>query len=354
MTDKIILNGFIRPPLEDEEFPFYRLFEDKKTLEEYSSYFKDRKLYSSHALKNAMSEIRRLRSEVDKLIIGANHVEDIVKEHSYSMKNGKKITDSEIIESGIVRAKKQLVYQVELEDMNEKISKGTCDFVNRNPDLKEKIERSLQRQKEKAEKAFYSFITVNPDSERVDFEVFKKAVDKFLKKSWVDEEYYYVYEQRCKDPDDIDNYGKGFHMHALVRTKGKIHSHIQRETYNTFKNVVGSKQHIKIKDVKESRAEYVIKYLLGYKDQKGNTPEKMDAVGIDYAWRIDLDLEQIYFKNANSHFDLTNYIDASEDMKSEGEELEELLPEEGYDEDKIYELEEEDESLKEPNEVDEV
>uniref|UniRef100_UPI00404767B9 hypothetical protein n=1 Tax=Aliarcobacter sp. TaxID=2321116 RepID=UPI00404767B9 len=77
------------------------------------------------------------------------------------------------------------------------------------------------------------FVTVNPRPD-VSLIEFKKAMNKFLSKVWV-QSYYMVYEQRGVDETEQ---GKGFHSHILLWKPDNKKSHeVIRETKNTFKNV---------------------------------------------------------------------------------------------------------------------
>lgn len=87
--------------------------------------------------------------------------------------------------------------------------------------------------KKNCENFNYVFITINPP-EGIDIELFKKTLERVVKKNWIIE-YDYVFEQRSENPDEF----KGLHSHMLLKyNKDKRDSQVIREIGNTIKNIV--------------------------------------------------------------------------------------------------------------------
>lgn len=131
----------------------------------------------------------------------------------------------------------------------------------------------------------YMFITVNPrPGTELDFLVARMS--KFLRKCWVSE-FIYCYEQRG---DVITTpLGSELHVHILVKlTKYKRPSDVKRETWNTFKNCCGNKQHVLVKPSMESTN--FVNYIMGEKKD----PKKTKAVEFDRQWREEVCLLDFY------------------------------------------------------------
>lgn len=155
------------------------------------------------------------------------------------------------------------------------------------------------------ENPLWWLITVNCDYNRVPLEVFKKTVEKMVKKKWI-EEYYYVYEQRGEDTNDKP-IGVGYHVHCLIKrnaskTKG---SEIEREIQNTASKVCDAKNPqicnfrrlLKQKDV-----EHAWKYINGEKDVDDDKFYKLPALQCNPGWRSENGLEDLYKSQEHPSF----------------------------------------------------
>lgn len=270
---------------------------------------------NQEVIKRLKRQISDLTDQCKQITKAADGCTDIILTKK---KMGRpRLTDQEKIQKGIDQAHIKIAFSVEMFHQEKAMKEGTSSFVNSDPEFKKKVDEMMNKQKERAEAYGYALITVNPIND-TRLEYLEERMNKFLKKKWVNE-CYWVFEQRCKEIDDIDSYGKGLHMHILVAVDGKAKHEVHRETHNTFKNVVGNDKHIDVRMVQKSRVEHAIKYLLGYKDQKGKSPEKMDGVYVDYQWRMDNELDQIYSKNPDPHFDLVTFVESESLQDFEGE-----------------------------------
>lgn len=136
------------------------------------------------------------------------------------------------------------------------------------------IER--REKEEAAPKTDYSFITVNPRPD-VPLSEFRKIVEKSSNKSFIKQSLY-VIEQRGENMDEL---GKGFHMHMLINKGDYRPSHLQREFARTFKNVcdVETWQCFNIKPCKESDLRNRQRYMLGLKkDPTKHVKQKYDVI----------------------------------------------------------------------------
>lgn len=133
----------------------------------------------------------------------------------------------------------------------------------------------------------YYFITICP-YEDIDFDKFKKVVDKVLTKKWMNK-YIYVYEQRQHE-NDKPFYG--IHTHIIVHREMIAKSDVIREIFNTCKNVCGSKQSIDVKLITtQNDLDIRLNYILGQK----STEEKRKKQIIDIDFRNHYKLDKFYY-----------------------------------------------------------
>ena len=116
----------------------------------------------------------------------------------------------------------------------------------------------------------YVMITVN-FKDGIDSEIMWKKIYKFLKKKWI-VSYIYCLEQRSITELEL---GKGIHMHCRVELKeGAKPYECKRQTYNTFKHLVGNKLHVNCRY--SNKPECFIDYIKGYKNGVIKPTTKMD------------------------------------------------------------------------------
>jgi len=139
-----------------------------------------------------------------------------------------------------------------------------------------------------ADKGGYAFITINPEDD-TNFKEFEIKVKKALKKKFL-EHSIYNYEWR--------EGSIGLHVHILSKLlKPKKKSHIQREFYNTFKDMVGNVAHIHVKMT--SQPSNIISYIQG---NKAGAPKVNSSNDILNRKKLKLPLDNgyLYYDNANS------------------------------------------------------
>lgn len=108
----------------------------------------------------------------------------------------------------------------------------------------------------------------------------------------------WVYEQRGTTEDEA---GKGMHVHLLVQPLKPISlTSIRKNTYNTFKSLVGNEKAVHVLACKtESDVEKRRLYMSGVKDGEG----KMVKCAVDQIWREKNNLQSIY-KQTNGEDEL--------------------------------------------------
>lgn len=130
------------------------------------------------------------------------------------------------------------------------------------------------------------FITVRPDESKIDFNSFYRTVQKYLKRNCI--KYYYCsFEQKATD---VENLGKGFHVHILADATWRSKMECLRDTQSTFNKctapncvqVFPTKEPEKIKD----------DYLIEYKSDDGH---KIITKDMDSLWRNKENLQDIYY-----------------------------------------------------------
>lgn len=141
------------------------------------------------------------------------------------------------------------------------------------PERQEDFQKYVAKSKGKRWK--YAMYTIN-FGPGVELNVIKKYTEKCLKKKWILDPIY-CYETRGRD----ENGGfKGVHVHMRVQFhEDKNPYEGRREVYNTFKHVVGNKQHINVRY--SNRDDAFIEYIAGYK--KG---EKKEHHSVDHELNV--------------------------------------------------------------------
>lgn len=132
------------------------------------------------------------------------------------------------------------------------------------------------------------FITINP-SPSVELADFVKIVHKYADRSMFSK-VLYCFEQRGTLEKDI---GKGFHCHLLVHRNGSYPPNkVKKNTYNTFKKVVGSEASIDygkgLNNIKNRQ-----NYIVGTKKNKKDD-DKKSKQDADVVWRQTYDLDSYY------------------------------------------------------------
>lgn len=153
-------------------------------------------------------------------------------------------------------------------------------------DLQNKYDQvMLIRKTEMVDK--YWFITINPYPD-IEYEVFKKHIDKVVKKKWMTK-YIYVYEQRQSEENKPYH---GIHFHMIV-AKTCAKSDVLREIYNTCKNIVGHKESIDVKPLDTQQdLSTRLNYILGIK----STEDKQKKQQIDKIFRQQYNIQSYYIK----------------------------------------------------------
>ncbi len=120
-------------------------------------------------------------------------------------------------------------------------------------------------------------ITVNPKDDTPVYMLSKKII-KCISKKWI-RTAIYCHEWR--------NEKEGLHCHIGCEIDDKNPSEINRECYNTFKNMVGNKRHVNVKMSNGLKA--FENYVMGIKDGKAKPNSKFDKIN-----RISEGLEDWY------------------------------------------------------------
>lgn len=133
----------------------------------------------------------------------------------------------------------------------------------------------------------YCLLTVNPNMD-VPLGYLIQQTEKCTKKKWFSD-YIYCYEQRSENMEDL---GKGIHMHMLFKCGKKSQRDIKKEVYNTFKNMVKNNLAINFKFTNDWDG--CEKYIKGNK-----SIDKLRKVECDKLWRIGMELLDYYEKKVS-------------------------------------------------------
>jgi len=134
----------------------------------------------------------------------------------------------------------------------------------------------INQEKAKADesKSDFAFITINPLPD-VPLSDFRKAVEKSVKKTFIKKSLY-VIEQRGENMEEL---GKGPHVHMLIDKKDYRPSHMRREFVRSFEKIcdVSNPSCFNIKSCKPEDLSKRQKYMLGVKsDEKKHLKQKID------------------------------------------------------------------------------
>lgn len=145
-------------------------------------------------------------------------------------------------------------------------------------DYQRELEQEVRKSKDKS---FYVWVTVNPPP-TVDFDVFRKKVEKCVKKVWV-KNHWYAFEQRGTE---VGQYG-GYHTHMLLERGNIRPSHCKRELISTF---AGITKQVDIKFIPQVWGKDKLAYITGEKTGEGKAEKQI----IDKAFRAAYKLEPLY------------------------------------------------------------
>lgn len=194
------------------------------------------------------------KSQIDDLLDVM--VVNTVKYHEGATLEEKAIIDlsykNKIIRDLQVQAVKEVLLQKFKSHYSRLIDEGDADEII--PLFKE-----LRDKQEEKFKSDFVFMTVNP---RLDIPIFDflKLLPKMVNRVWI-KKYLYVVEQRS---EDLENLGKGFHLHCLFNKGDYRLSHLKRDMVSVFKKVcdVDNPSCLNIKLVKENDLKNYHKYML--------------------------------------------------------------------------------------------
>lgn len=120
------------------------------------------------------------------------------------------------------------------------------------------------------------FITIRPKDASIDFPTFMKKVQTFVNRACFIE-YSYSFEQKGENMDEL---GRGFHVHIVARMKQKSKGQVIRDTLSTFKDIC-EPQCVDVKICKNPDS-VIEGYLLNYESEDGH---KIATKQWDDAWR---------------------------------------------------------------------
>lgn len=134
------------------------------------------------------------------------------------------------------------------------------------------------------------FITLRPNDTKCTFLEFKEKVEAYVKRKCFIE-YEYSFEQKGTNIDDL---GKGFHVHIIAKMKQRSKSEVLRDTKSTFNDWITTG---KIAEncievlVTKNGDKLVQDYLIEYKSDDGH---KEVTKKWDYIWREKEGVEKLY------------------------------------------------------------
>jgi len=206
----------------------------------------------------------------------------------------------EEVDEAIAKAHLKLIAQFEVTRCMRALESGASSG---NVKLDESFQTVNTTQKTGADYDTF-WVTVNP-MPTVDVAALQKCVSKLCNKKTV-KSVEYVFEQRG---DSDATMGTGMHAHLLVtRHKATPSGEYRRDTYNTFKSIVGSKAAVHVMGCKPEDVPKRQKYMSGQK-----TDDKMQKCNYDIEWRLKNKLCNLY-NHVNSGGDDS---DSSSDDQSE-------------------------------------
>lgn len=263
---------------------------------------KDKKFYDKKIknLERHINEGIKMGFDVDKSLAELKELKkealESLKTLTLKSKNSYDIEEDEKV--AFMRARRNLMQKRFDMLLEKKAMAGELDFIENSPMLKEANDLYIAKMKRRKEKKFtHFFITINPDEKKVKLDQFMKMVKTFFSRKFLaDKEYYYCFEQTGIDINDEETVGKHPHVHAIIE-KGDIkYSDMVRNLNNSFKHIIGKGKIQDLLNVKKRGAgefRNTLRYILGYKDG-----EPDDLITTDAYWRIENDIEDIYFNDS--------------------------------------------------------
>lgn len=186
-----------------------------------------------------------------------------------------KIKMGEAYEKAVDKLLLQLQYNKLLLDIQEPEHEDDDELVKQMKQLNIDIKK---RQKQKPGQDYY-FVGVSPVI-GTDFELFKCKVQKYTTRSMIRSAIYCYELSKQSNP----------HVHILVENSGYTDKDFRRNTYNTFKKIVGDQRCVDIKAIPEEWVQDKIDYIKGIKWDKS----KDTMIEADIEWRKSMSLEPYY------------------------------------------------------------
>lgn len=189
------------------------------------------------------------------------------------------------IEDAKFQAYKKLCMEAATKVYQQRITNGEFEGMEELQELQEQIKN---KNGNGGNIAPVYFVTVNP-KEGTTLEQLEKCLRKYTSRHGLMTGYAYVIEQRGSTEADM---GKGIHAHMLIKQRGHIFlNEFSKNSYNTFKNIVGSRASIFITPV---RSEPLFNDKMEYMYGKKDTSEKMAKCAIDIIFRNKLGIQAMY------------------------------------------------------------
>lgn len=322
---------------------------EKKLEELYQDlehYYEMKPTDSEHAqyIDEVIKHLNKKVTEQKKRIRNAKDLIKKIKTDKPEQKKESDISKEDLALStkkGILRAHNQILFQHYYDEIYEKLEEGEVpDLLKDQPqEVIESLRKRAVMKKAKEGKHYYSFVTINPHMD-VDIEQFLAKLEHFFSRTgYVDREWYYVIEQRAKEEEE-DMYGQGMHCHMLIYSEDINPSRLKSHLESSFRTLVGNKKHICIQPRTKEGGKVTIKYILGYK--KDPTGVKQSKVRADTHWRIENEIEHLYYNHDAVDSDLGPLTHYSETEWSDGDDNEDVVKtSEDEDKGKEPEIEEE-------------
>ena len=152
----------------------------------------------------------------------------------------------------------------------------------------------LEKLRAKTSNAYYAMLSIRPKEDQK-FEDFEPFINRVVKKCWLKDNCFWVYEQKGETEADM---GKGLHCHILFQLHGIKHGKKQKskmqclnEILDMIKNVEWIEpQGIHIQVYKKEDGDKVHNYLLGEKSPE----EKQKSQKIDVIYREKNNIKKYY------------------------------------------------------------
>lgn len=206
------------------------------------------------------------------------------------------------------RARSKLFEQLYMEKQRLLLSMGRCqeeELQTLYDEVKNLRNEFAETIKVEDTNADYLFVTINPSPD-VTYDQFSNAIDKLLKKKWL-QRYIYVIEQRGKTEEEM---GIGFHFHMLLDRRGKPEYDCKREIANTVQYITNVELGRKnswtkmgpfmcektMNNLYKNRLTYMLTQKQTINKETGEYNYKDVKQHIDKIWRIKMQLSPYYIK----------------------------------------------------------